>query len=155
MTSPVPDGLEGRVIPYLMVDGASAAIEFYTEAFDAEEVYRLGMPGGQIGHAEITINGASVYLADAPDDMAGNAGNPNKLRGTSVVLTLYVDDVDSTVEKAVAAGAELLREPTDQFYGDRMGVIEDPFGHQWSLHTHIRDVSPEQMVEAMAEMTPD
>lgn len=152
MVDPIPEGREGRIIPYLMVDGAAAAIEFYTRAFDAEETYRLDMPDGTIGHASIVVNGAVVYLADAPDDMPGDAGNPAKLGGTSVLLHQYVTDVDSAVEQAVAAGAKLLREPADQFYGDRAAVVEDPFGHQWSLHTQIREVSPDEMAEAVAKM---
>jgi PhnB protein len=153
MVNPIPDGLEGRIVPYLMVDGAAAAIDFYKEALAATERYRLEMPGGGIGHAEIIVNRAVVYLADAPDDMEGDAANPSKLGGTSVLLHQYVDDVDAVVERAVAAGATLIREPTDQFYGDRAAVVADPFGHQWSLHTHIRDVSAEEMAEAVAAMT--
>ncbi len=155
MVDAIPTGLEDRIVPYLMVDGASAAIDFYQAAFDAVERYRLEMPGGVIGHADLMINGAVVYLADAPDDMEGDAANPAKLGGTSVLLHQYVDDVDGLVARAVEAGATVLREPTDQFYGDRAAVIVDPFGHQWSLHTHIRDVSPEEMTAAAAEMGND
>ena len=152
MVDAIPAGLEDRIVPYLMIDGASAAIGFYKAAFGAIERYRLEMPGGAIAHADLLINGAVVYLADAPDDMEGDAANPSKLGGTSVLLHQYVDDVDAVVARAVAAGATVLREPADQFYGDRAAVIVDPFGHQWSLHTHIRDVSPEEMAAAMAEM---
>jgi len=152
MAKSIPDGLEERIVPYLMVAGAAAAIEFYKEAFGATERYRLEMPGGGIGHAELVINGARVYLADAPDDMEGAAANPNKLGGTSVLLHQYVADVDDVAAKAVAAGATLIREPADQFYGDRAAVIADPFGHQWSLHAHIRDVTAEEMAEAVAGM---
>ncbi len=152
MVDPIPAGLEDRIIPYLMINGASAAIDFYKAAFDATERYRLEMPGGVIGHADLLINGAVVYLADAPDDMAGDAANPAKLGGTSVLLHQYVDEVDGIVAQAVEAGATVLREPADQFYGDRSAVIVDPFGHQWSLHTHIRDVSPEEMTAAIDDM---
>ena len=148
----IPEGLEGRIIPYLMVAGAAAAIEFYEKAFGATERYRLEMPGGEIGHAEVVVNGATVYLADAPDDMDGDAANPGKLGGTSVLLHQYVEDVDALTNRAVAAGADLVREPADQFYGDRAALVRDPFGHQWSLHTHIRDVSAEEMAEAVAAM---
>lgn len=154
MVDPIPAGLDGHIIPYLMIDGAAAAIDFYKEALGATESYRLEMPNGAIGHAEIVVNGATVYLADAPDDMDGDAANPAKLGGTTVLLHQYVQDVDAAVERAVEAGATLLREPTDQFYGDRAAMVADPFGHQWSLHTHVRDVSPEEMAkatEAMAE----
>lgn len=152
MVAPIPAGLEGRIVPYLMVDGASAAIEFYRNAFGATERYRMEMPNDVIGHAEIVVNGAVVYLADAPDDMEGDAANPAKLGGTSILLHQYVNDVDSAVARAIAAGATLEREPTDQFYGDRAAVIVDPFGHMWSLHTHIRDVSSEEMAEALANI---
>jgi PhnB protein len=135
-----------------MVDGAAAAIYFYRKAFDAEERYRLPMPDGKIGHAEIVVGGATVYLADAPDDMPGEAGNPTKLGGTTVLLHRYVVDVDAVVARAQAAGATVLRAPEDQFYGDRAAVVADPFGHQWSLHTHIRDVSPEEMRQALEAM---
>jgi PhnB protein len=155
MVNPIPDGLEGRIVPYLMIDGAAAAIDFYREAFGATERYRLAMPGGGIGHAELVVNGALVYLADAPDDMEGDAANPSKLGGTSVLLHQYVDDVDGAVDRAAAAGATVLREPSDQFYGDRAAVIADPFGHQWSLHTHIRDVSSEELSAAVAAMGSD
>ena len=152
MVHPIPDGLEGRIVPYLMLDDAAAAINFYREALGAEENYRLEMPNGAIGHAEIVVNGAVIYLADAPDDMEGNAANPTRLGGTTVLLHQYVEDVDAAVERAVGAGATLLREPADQFYGDRAAVVADPYGHQWSLHTHIRDVSPEEMAKAAEAM---
>lgn len=152
MVDAIPAGLEDRVIPYLMIDGAAAAIDFYKEGFGATERYRMEMPGGAIAHADLLINGAVVYLSDAPDDMEGDAANPAKLGGTSVLLHQYVEDVDAVVARAVAAGATAMREPADQFYGDRAALVVDPFGHQWSLHTHTRDVSPEEMDAAMAEM---
>lgn len=149
MTDPIPAELAGRIVPYLMVDGAAEAIEFYRRAFDAEERFRLPMPGGGIGHAEIVVAGAVVYLADAPDDMAGEAANPRKLGGTTVLLHRYVADVDAAVAQAEAAGARVVRPPEDQFYGDRAAVVADPWGHYWSLHTHIRDVSAEEMAQAI------
>ena len=155
MVDAIRAGLEGRIIPYLMVNGASAAIDFYRAAFGAIERYRMEMPGGTIAHAELAVHGAVVYLSDAPDDMEGDAANPSKLGGTSVLLHQYVDEVDGIVARAVAAGATVLREPADQFYGDRSAVVVDPFGHQWSIHTHIRDVSPDEMAAAMEEMGAD
>jgi PhnB protein len=152
MTEPIPAGLEGRIVPYLMIDGAAAALDFYQRAFGATERYRMPMPDGRIGHAEMIVNGATVYLADAPDDMPGDAGNPKKLGGTSVLIHQYVSDVDAVVARAQAAGATVIRAPEDQFYGDRAAVVADPFGHQWSLHTHIRDVTPEEMEQAMNSM---
>jgi PhnB protein len=152
MVQPVPEGLEGHLIPYLMIDGAAAAIEFYKKAFDAQETVRMPMPDGSVAHAEIIVDGATVYLADAPADMPGGAGSPRKFGGTSVLVHRYVPDVDAVVKQAEAAGATVIRPPEDQFYGDRAAVVEDPFGHQWSIHTHIRDVSPEEMEEAMKQM---
>lgn len=152
MTDPVPAGTEGRFIPYLMVRGASDAIAFYAEAFGATERMRLPMPDGNLGHAEIDIDGAVVYLADAPDEMPGEAGSPQKLGGTTVILHRYVADCDAVHDRAVAAGATSIRPPEDQFYGDRAAVVQDPWGHQWSLHTHVRDVSEEEMNEAMKQM---
>jgi PhnB protein len=152
MVEPARTGLEDRIVPYLLVDGASDAIDFYVKAFGAIELFRLPMPDGNIGHAEIEIGGARVFLADAPNEMPGDAGNPRKLGGTSVLLHRYVADVDGAVATAKAAGATVLREPEDQFYGDRAAVVEDPWGHQWSLHTHLRDVSAEEMQKAVEEM---
>jgi PhnB protein len=149
MVDPIPSGTEGRVIPYLMIQGAAAAIDFYTEAFGAQEHYRMEMPDGGIGHADLVINGAPVYLADVPEDVPGRPRDPNQLGGTSVLLHQYVEDVDALVARAEAAGATVVRPPEDQFYGDRAATIQDPFGHLWSLHTHVRDVSPEEMEGAM------
>lgn len=153
MVDAVPPALAGKIVPYLMIDGAAAAIDFYVKAFDAQEQYRMPMPDGKIGHADIVVNGASVYLADAPDDMPGSGANPKRLGGSSVMLHQYVPDVDASVARAVAAGATLVREPEDQFYGDRAALVEDPFGHLWSFHTHIRDMSPEDMQRAMEQMS--
>ena len=152
MAEPVPAEFVDRIVPYLMLNGASEAIEFYKRAFDATERYRMAMPDGTIAHGEIVIGGAVVYLADAPDDMPGGAANPAKLGGTSVLLHRYVPDVDAAVAQAQAAGATVIRPPEDQFYGDRAATVTDPWGHVWSLHTHIRDVSPEEMAQAMQQM---
>ncbi|HUP71136.1 MAG TPA: VOC family protein [Acidimicrobiales bacterium] len=152
MPDPIPSGFEERIVPYLMLDGAADAISFYQQAFGAIERFRMPMPDGRIGHGELEIGGATVFLADAPDDMPGDAANPKKLGGTSVLLHRYVADVDAAVAQAEAAGATVLRAPEDQFYGDRAAVVTDPWGHHWSLHTHIRDMSPEDMEQAMAQM---
>lgn len=151
MADPVPAELAGGIVPYLMIDGAADAIDFYRRAFDAEERYRMDMPDGSIAHAEIVVGGAVVYLADAPEEMPGAAASPTKLGGTTVLLHRYVADVDAAVAQAEAAGASVLRAPEDQFYGDRAAVVADPWGHQWSLHTHLRDVSPAEMAEAMQQ----
>lgn len=152
MVEPIPEGLEGRIVPYLLVEGAAAAIDFYVAAFGAEERYRLPMPDGRIGHAEIVVGGATVYLADVPAD-ADRSGDPLQLGGTTVLLHRYVDDCDAAVHRAEAAGATVLRPPTDQFYGDRAAVVQDPYGHQWSLHTRIRVMSAEDMEEAMRSIS--
>ena len=152
MAEPIPAGLDGRIVPYLMIDGASDAIAFYRQAFGAEERYRMEMPGGRIGHAEIVVNGATVYLADAPDDMPGDAGNPKKLGGTTVLLHQYVADVDAAVATAQAAGATVLRPPEDQFYGDRAAVFFFNDTATTEIYTHVRDVSPEEMEQAIADM---
>jgi PhnB protein len=152
MVDAVPAGLEDRIIPYLMIDGAAAAIDFYVEAFGAEEEGRMAMPDGTIGHASIRVHGATVFLADAPQDMPGDAGSPKKLGGSTVMLTQYVDDVDAVVARAEQAGATVVRAPEDQFYGDRASMIVDPFGHHWAFHTHIREVSMEEMQQAMEQM---
>ncbi len=155
MVQPIPEGLEDRIVPYLMIDGASAALDFYEKAFGAKEQYRMELPDGGIAHAEIVVNGATIYVADAPDDMEGDAANPVKLGGTSVLLHQYVEDVDAVATRAETAGAVILREPEDQFYGDRAAVIADPFGHQWSIHTHTRDVTQEEVDAAMEAMATD
>ena len=152
MVDAVPPVYQDRMIPYLMIDGASAAIDFYTAAFGAQEQYRMPMPDGKVGHAEIVVHGAPVFLADAPDDMPGASANPTKLGGSSVLLHQYVEDVDATVAKAVAAGATVVRAPEDQFYGDRAALVSDPFGHLWSFHTHIKDMTPEDMQRAMEQL---
>lgn len=152
MTDPIPAGLDDRFVPYLMIDGAAAAIDFYVRAFGATERYRMPMPDGKIGHADLLVNGAPLYLADAPDDMPGDAANPKRLGGTTVLLHQYVTDVDAVVARAVEAGATVLRAPEDMFYGDRAAVVQDPFGHQWSLHTHVRDMTPEEMEATMGDL---
>lgn len=144
MAAPVPEGHDGRIVPYLLIDGAAAALDFYARAFGATELYRLPAPGGLIGHAEIRVHGALVYLADAPEDLPG-LSSPTRLGGTGVLLHQYVEDCDAAVRRAVEAGATLLREPKDEFYGDRAATVQDPFGHQWSLHTHLRDVPVEEL----------
>lgn len=140
---PIPDGYEG-ITPYLICKNAEAAIEFYTRAFGAREMFRIG-ESGFIGHAEIRIDSALIMLADEFPDM-GILG-PKSIGGTAVSLHLYVEDVDSFAEKAVAEGLKVLRPVANQFYGDRSGHFEDPFGHKWSFATHIEDLTPEELNE--------
>ncbi len=146
---PIPEGYNA-VTPYLIVNDAAAAIEFYKKIFDAKEVMRMPAPGGRIGHAEVKIGNSHVMLADENPEMG--ARSPGSVGGSPISLLLYVADVDDTVNRAVAAGAKLKRPVADQFYGDRTGGIEDPFGHQWYVATHIEDVSPEEMRKRSAEL---
>ena len=152
MSTPVkyiPDGYHS-VTPYLYIDGAAAAIEFYKKAFGAIEVVRMPSPDGKIGHAEIKIGDSHVMLADQNEQVG--AYSPKHYGGVPGNLMIYVEDVDSVFKRAVDAGATVKRPLADQFYGDRNGGIEDPFGHQWFISTHIRDVSPEEMKQAMEQM---
>lgn len=147
---PIPQAYP-RVTPYLHVDGASAAIDFYTQVLGASE--RMRMPGDTpdtIGHAELQLGNSVIMLADEFPDM-GVVG-PKSVGGSSVTLHVYVEDVDAVYEQAVRAGARALQEPTNQFYGDRSGQFEDPFGHRWNVASHVEDVSPEEMQRRMAEL---
>lgn len=139
---PVPEGYH-TVTPYLIIKGTAAAIEFYKKVFGATEVMRMADPSGRIGHAEVKIGDSHVMLADE-DPMRG-IRSPQSIGGSPVTILLYVEDVDSTVGQAVAAGAKLTRPVEDQFYGDRSGGLEDPFGHIWYVATHKEDVAPEEM----------
>ena len=149
MVKPIPDGYHS-VTPYLVVDGAADAIEFYKKAFGATEVFRMPM-GDRVGHAEIKIGDSHVMLADEFPDM--DHLGPKNRGGTTVSLMVYVEDVDAAFPKAIAAGATEKRPLEDQFWGDRMGTLTDPFGHMWSLATHKEDVAPEEMQRRMAEFS--
>jgi PhnB protein len=146
---PVPDGYHSAT-PYLIVDGASRALDFYKRVFGATERMRMPGPGGKIGHAEIALGDSMIMLADEHPEMG--ARGPRAFGGAAVSLHLYVPDVDATVEKAVAAGAKLLRPVQDKFYGDRTGTIEDPFGHHWHVATHKEDVPADEMARRAAAM---
>ena len=135
---PIPAGYPA-VSPYLIVDGAAGALEFYRKAFGAKELMRHTAPGGKVGHAEVRIGDAVIMLADEHPEM--NARGPRAFGGSPVSLHVYVKDVDAIARQAIAAGARVVRPVQDQFYGDRSGTFEDPFGHQWHLATHIEDVS--------------
>ncbi len=139
---PIPDGYP-RVSPYLIVDGASKAIDFYTHVLGATERMRMAGPDGKVGHAELGIGDSVIMLADEYPDMG--YGSPKKMGGTPVTISVYVEDVDTAFDAAVKAGARALRPVENQFYGDRSGQFEDPFGHRWSVSTHIEDVPPEEM----------
>jgi PhnB protein len=144
---PIPDGYH-TVTPYLIINGAAEAIDFYKRAFGATEVLRMPDPKGRIGHAEIRVGDSVIMMADEHQEM-GYRG-PRSLGGTSVSILLYVDNVDTVFDRAIKAGAKSQRPVADQFYGDRMGTLEDPFGHVWTIGTHIEDVSPEEMQRRMA-----
>lgn len=146
---PIPEGY-GAVTPYLIIQGAADAINYYKKAFGATERMRMPGPDGKIGHAEIQIGGSNIMLADENPEMG--ARSPKSVGGASIGLVLYVENVDKTVEKAVAAGAKIKTKVEDKFYGDRMGTIEDPFGHVWYVGTHVEDVSPEEMKRRMEAM---
>jgi PhnB protein len=141
-TNPIPDGYH-TVTPYLIVNDASGAIEFYKKAFGAQEILRLAGPGGKLGHAEIKIGDSAIMLAD--EVPAIGAKSPQTFGGSPVILHLYVEDVDALTKRAVAAGATVVRPVMDQFYGDRSGVITDPYGHTWNIGTHTEDVAPEEI----------
>jgi PhnB protein len=150
---PIPSNYP-RVIPALSIDGASAAIEFYCSVLGAELRFRLDMPGGKVGHAELTIGDSMVMLADEFPDM-GFVG-PRTVGGTPVSLMVYVTDADAVFAAAIAAGATELSAPEDHFYGDRSGQFEDPWGHRWTVASHVEDISAEEMerraAQAAAEM---
>lgn len=143
----IPDGYH-TVTAYLMVDDAAKALDFYREAFGAEELYRLPM-GDKIGHAEIMIGDTHLMLADEFPDM--DALGPNKRGGATASFMIYVPDADTAYDRAVKAGAKADRPLKNEFWGDRIGTVIDPFGHKWSLATHLEEVSPEEMQKRMAE----
>jgi len=143
----IPEGYHS-VTPYIVVQGAAKALEFYARAFGAKEKFRLPM-GDIIGHAEIVIGNSHVMIADVMDD---GHKDPRKLGGTPVSLMIYTSDADAMFKRAIAAGAKQLKPVEDQFYGDRTGVLEDPFGHVWSIATHVEDVSDEEIRRRMAAM---
>lgn len=150
---PIPAGFH-TVTPYLVVNNASAAIEFYKRAFGAQEKERMAGPNGKIGHAELRIGDSIVMLADEMPGMGTRS--PQSLGGCSTGIFLYVDNVDATFQKAVSAGGKSDQAPQDMFWGDRYGKLTDPFGHQWSLATHKEDVSADELAkrakDAMAKM---
>jgi PhnB protein len=144
---PIPEGYH-TATPYMICKPAAQAIEFYKKAFGAVEVMRMAGPDGRIGHAEIKIGDSYIMLADEHPEMSIHS--PQHYGGSPVSVLLYVENADATVNAAVAAGAKITRPLKDEFYSDRAGNIVDPFGHQWYIHTHIKDVSHEEMQNAAA-----
>jgi PhnB protein len=147
---PIPDGYP-RVSAYLIIDGASDAIDFYKDVFGASERMRIGAPGGKVGHAELAIGDSVIMLADEYPEM--DAVGPKTVGGTPVTMSVYVENVDATFDRAVKAGAKALRPVENQFYGDRSGQFMDPFGHKWHVASHIEDVPPDEMAKRAAEAT--
>jgi PhnB protein len=138
-----------RVSPHLSIAGAAAAIDFYKRVLDASERMRMAMPDGAIAHAEIEIGGSIVMIGD--EMPGGRDPSPKTLGGSPVALFVYVEDVDDVFKRAVEAGAQVVQAPEDHFYGDRVAMFDDPFGHRWNVATHIEDVSPEEMQRRAAE----
>jgi len=147
---PIPNGFHS-LTPYLCVNDAARAIEFYGKVFDATLMMRLADAGGRVGHAELQVGDSVIMLADEHPEYG--VRSPQSFGGSPVSLHLYVDDADAVVDRAVAAGATLLQPVADQFYGDRSGRVQDPFGHVWHIGTHKEDVSPAEVERRYAAMT--
>jgi PhnB protein len=149
-TNYIPEGMH-TVTPHLVCEGAADAIEFYKKAFGATETSRMPGPGGKLMHASITIGDSTIMLVD--DSPAMGMPGPKALKGSAVIVHLYVENADAFAARAQAAGAKITMPVTDMFWGDRYGQLEDPFGHRWSIATHVRDVSQAEMREAMQAMS--
>ena len=148
-TKAIPDGYHSAT-PYLIIKGAGRAIDYYKDAFGATELFRMAEPDGRVGHAEIRIGDSVIMLADEHPNMGYRS--PRSLGGSAVSIMLYVEDVDATFARAVDHGAQVQRAVTDQFYGDRSGTLEDPFGHVWTVATHVEDVPPEEIERRVAAL---
>jgi PhnB protein len=148
MTKPIPDDYP-RLTPYLIVDDAGAAIDFYSSVLGASERMRMAGPDGRVGHAELDIGDSMIMLADEHPDMG--AVGPRTVGGTPVTLHVYVEDVDDVFERAIDAGAKALRQLENKFYGDRSGQFEDPFGHRWDVASHVEDVPSSEEMAKRAE----
>lgn len=147
----IPDGYHA-VTPYLAIKGARQALEFYKKAFGAEVIYTLDMPDGRIGHAEVQIGNSRLMLSDEMPEMPDAiTRSPSTLGGSTTGFNIYLENADDAFQKAVAAGAKVRRPVTTQFYGDRSGTLEDPFGHFWTLSTHVEDIAPEEIKKRMAK----
>ena len=144
---PIPEGYSS-ITPYLIIKGAADAIDFYTRVFGATEIMRFGGPDGKVGHAELRIGTSIIMLADEHPE--GGYQSPQSIGGSGTGIMLYVEDADGVFNRAVAAGAKVHQALKDQFYGDRSGTVIDPFGHVWTISTHVEDVPPEEMKRRMA-----
>ncbi len=145
---PIPEGMH-TITPHLVCSGGGEAMDFYKRAFDAVELGRMQDPNGKLMHGMMRIGDSTIMLVDEYPEWG--SVSPKTLKGTPVTLHLYVEDVDAFGEKAVQAGAKVIMPIADQFWGDRYGVLEDPFGHRWGVATHLRDPSPEEMKKAMEQ----
>lgn len=145
---PIPDGYH-TATPYLMVNGGVKALEFYKQAFGAEEIFRMPAPGGKIGHAEFQIGNSRIMMADVYPEMGYK--DPLTYGGTPVGIMLYVNDCDAVFKRAIQAGGKEVKPMQDQFYGDRSGTLTDPFGHLWTVATHKEDLTPQQIAQRHAE----
>jgi PhnB protein len=152
MAKKLPKGMTA-VTPHLVIAGAEKALDFYVRVFGATEDYRLAGPDGKVAHAQIRIGGAPIMLGEEAPDWG--SFSPRTLKGSPVAVHLYVDDVDAFMAKAEKGGAKITAPAADMFWGDRYGKLEDPFGHRWSVATFVREVGPEEMEKAMAEMMKD
>jgi len=149
---PIPEGMHS-ITPHLVCDGAARAVEFYQKAFGATGAATMLGPDGRVMHAQITIGDSKVMLVD--ENREFGMLSPKSLNGSPVTIHLYVDDADAVYQRAVGAGAKAVMPPADMFWGDRYGVLDDPFGHRWSIATHQRDLSPAEMQEAMKSFHPE
>ncbi|MGK5632882.1 VOC family protein [Streptomyces sp. URMC 123] len=148
-TTVIPETYRNAVVAHIMVDGAANAIDFYTRAFGAEELFRLDGPDGRIVHAEVRIQGSTIMLGDAEGPLFSA---PTAIGGTTVGLHVFVEDVDALAQRATAAGAELLQPPADQFHGDRTTMLKDPYGHVWVFLTHLEDLTPDEVARRAREL---
>ncbi len=145
----IPETYRNAVVAHIMVDGAANAIDFYTRAFGAEELFRLDGPDGRVMHAEVRIQGSTIMLGDAEGPLFSA---PTAVGGTTVGLHVFVEDVDVLARQATAAGAELLQPPADQFHGDRTTMLKDPYGHIWVFLTHLEDLTPDEVARRAREL---
>jgi len=151
--SPIPKGYHS-ITPYLIIKGAAQAIDYYKKAFGATEVFRMDGPDGKVGHAELQIGDSRIMLADENPGMGQGHSSAATIGSSPVSLYLYIPDVDRVVERAVSAGAKVLKPVQDQFYGDRSGFIQDPFGHLWGIATHVEDVAPQELEKRAKKAMP-
>ncbi|MFD7204825.1 VOC family protein [Streptomyces sp. NPDC059893] len=148
-TSPVPKAYRNAVVAHIVIDGAAAAIDFYAEAFGAAELFRIDGLDGRVVHAEVSVAGSTIMLGDAEGPLFRA---PTAAGGTTVGLHVFVDDVDALARRAVAAGAELLQSPADQFHGDRTAILRDPFGHVWVFLTHLENLTPDEITRRARDL---